>query len=427
MEWARWNGTETQHNEMHDLIFIGMEEWDEVWRRSQNLVTGLSRRDPKRRILFVGLSLDVSHAIRTRQWRTVWRGCRASQPQRVPGLPNVWTFNPRKILPDTLPSGRHANRVSVRSQVRRAARAIGITRPLLWIKPHYAAHMVGHMGERALIYDIGDDWTAFQTDEKARRRAAREDEFLARRADALIVVSEHLAAMKRPLRPDVHLISNGADVARYAQIGQSDMPPHPPAHDWTHPVLGHTGTLHAQRSDIDMILAVARAFPEGTVALVGPSFLEEADTARLKAQPNIRLTGPVDHTLLPRVMNHFDVCIVPHRVTPFTQSQNPLKLYEYLASGLPIVSTPVSGFCDYPELVHVANNGADFIQAIHQALKEPEALREQRRAAAAEHTWDTRVEAVERVFEEVLKVEVLKQEASDSGSQQHAKPELASS
>lgn len=387
---------------MHDLIFIGMEDCDEVWRRSQNLVAGLSRRFPQSRILFVGLSQNVSHAIRNRQWRKAWNGCRSTLPQRVPELPNVWTFSPRKIWPDTLPPGRESNRIQLRSQVRRAARAIGMKRPMLWIKPHYAAHMVGHMGESAVIYDVGDDWTAFQTDEGARRRAAREDLFLTRRADAVIVVSEHLAAMKRHLRPDVHLISNGADVSRYALVGSPDLKPHPLARDWTHPVLGHTGTLHPDRTNVEMILATARAFREGTIALVGPSFLDDATTSRLKAQPNIRLTGPVDYRELPQIMNHFDVCIVPHQVTAFSQSQNPLKLYEYLASGLPIVSVPVSGFSDYPELVHLANDEPSFVEAIHQALSEPDKSAE-RRAAAASHTWDARVEAIIRVFEKVEK------------------------
>ena len=385
---------------MHDLIFIGMEEWDEVWRRSQNLVAGLSRRFPDNRILFVGLSVDVSHAVRTRQWRRAASGCRSALPQRVADLPNVWTFSPRKILPDTLPPGRTSNRVQLRSQVRRAACSLGMKRPLLWIKPHYAAHMVGQMGERAVIYDVGDDWTAFQTDEGARRRAACEDLFLTRRADAVIVVSEHLVAMKRGVRPDVNLISNGADVARYAEVGNPELEPHPLARDWTHPVLGHTGTLHPDRTNVEMILATARAFPNGTIALVGPSFLDDATTARLKEQPNIRLTGPVDYRELPRVMNHFDVCIVPHQVTAFSQSQNPLKLYEYLAAGLPIVSVPVSGFSDYPELVHLARDEDSFVEAIHHALEEPD-LSAQRRAAAADHTWDARVEAIIRVFEGV--------------------------
>jgi glycosyltransferase involved in cell wall biosynthesis len=384
---------------MHDLLFIGMEHWDEVWRRSQSLAAGLARRFPEHKILFVSLPVDFSHAIRAGRWEVIRKGARPVPPQPVPGLPNIFVFHPVKLLPHTLLPCRLLSEARIRAQIRSAARALGMEKPLLWIKPHWAAHMVGRMGERAVVYDVGDDWSAISQPAFAKRRTVAEDTYLTRRADAVIVVSERLREQKAALIDHVNVIPNGVEVERYAPICERTLPPHPLTQGWTRPVLGYTGMLHPDRLDIDLLVAAARAFPEGTVALVGPNMLDEGRVRRLEAEPNIRLTGPVAHSELPQVMTAFDVCIVPNLVNAFSESQNPLKLFEYLASGLPTVTTPVSGFRDYPDLVYLADTREAFVAAIRAALVESPELPPRRRLAVREQTWEARVDAVLRVFD----------------------------
>lgn len=384
---------------MHDLLFIGMEHWDEVWRRSQNLAAGLGRRFPAHKILFVSLPVDFSHALRRGQWNVVKKGARPAPPQAVPGLPNIFVFHPVKRLPHTIPPCRLLSEAMMRAQIRSAARALGMEKPLLWIKPHWAAHTVGRMGERAVIYDVGDDWAAISQPAYAKRRTLAEDTYLTRRADAVIVVSERLREQKAALIDHVNVIPNGVETERYAPICERTLPPHPLTQGWPAPVLGYTGMLHPDRLDIDLLVAIAQAFPEGTVALVGPNMLDEGRIRRLEAEPNIRLTGPVAYPELPQLMTAFDVCIVPNLVNAFSESQNPLKLFEYLASGLPTVTTPVSGFRDYPDLVYLADNREAFIAAIRAARVESPELPARRRLAVQDQTWEARVDAVLRVFD----------------------------
>jgi glycosyltransferase involved in cell wall biosynthesis len=97
-------------------------------------------------------------------------------------------------------------------------------------------------------------------------------------------------------------------------------------------------------------------------------------------------------------MRAFDVCIVPHRVTPFTESLNPIKLWEYLAAGKPIVSTDVAGFRDYPQFVRIASDAPSFLQAVQAALTEDPSLPQARRAEAQHHSWNSRLDAVEQVI-----------------------------
>ncbi len=383
---------------MFNLIFVSLEDWDEVWRRNQFLCAGLARRHPDHKILFVGLARDVSHGLR----RGRLGALRAAPLVAVPEYPNVTLLRPLKVFPNTLAWGRRANEALMRHQVRQAARALGITRPLLWLNPHSAVHMAGRMGERAVVYDITDDWISLTQKDWLRRLTAAQDEALCRRADAVIVCSQKLYDMKRGLTPNLYLIPNGVDAAHYERVQDAALPLPPTAAHWAKPVLGYTGTIHPDRVDVGLIEALARRFARGTVALVGPNHLPAADEARLRAVGNVQITGPVPYAEVPDYMRAFDVCITPHRMTPFTESLNPIKLWEYLAGGKPIVSTDVAGFRDYPQFVRLAATSETFLAACEAALAAGQTGQEDRRAEAQRHSWGSRMDAVEAVMQECL-------------------------
>ena len=349
-----------------DMIFVSLEDWDEVWRRNQFLCAGLARRFPDRKILFVGLARDVSHSLRHGRLGAL----RAVPLEAVSEYPNITLLHPLKVFPNTLPWGRRANEVLMRRQIRRAASALGIARPLLWLNPHSAVHMAGRMGERAVVYDITDDWISLTQRDWLRRLTAAQDAALCRRADAVIVCSQKLYDMKRGLTSNLHLIPNGVDAAHYRRVQDTALPLPPPAAHWPRPVLGYTGTVHPDRVDVGLIEVLARRFAHGTVALVGPNHLPAPDEARLKALGNVQMTGPIPYAQVPDYMRAFDVCITPHRMTPFTESLNPIKLWEYLAGGKPIVSTDVAGFRDYPQFVRIAGTPEAFLEACEAALAE---------------------------------------------------------
>jgi teichuronic acid biosynthesis glycosyltransferase TuaH len=373
-----------------------------VWRRNQPVAAGLAARAPKNKLLFVGLPVDVSNLLRRRLLGELFAGLFRRSLQPAPGTENVYLLNCVKLLPNTLGICRAFNRWWERMRIRRACRRLGIRRPLLWINPYYSVHTLSKLDESGVIYDVGDDWTSFpQPSEWLREQVVAEDEQLTRRADAVIVVSERLLEMKRPLARRIAHIPNGVYVERYAQVGSGNMMPHPMTRDWPRPVLAYTGSVHQDRVDIEMIVALARAFPKATVALIGPDMLNPAAKNAVLAEKNIRVPGPVDFDRMPQLMNAFDVCIVPHLVNDFTESLSPLKLYEYLAAGLPIVSTPVSGFRDFPELVHLASGPQAFIEAVKAALAEPPQLRQRRRTVAAEHSWNTRLDEIEGVIKSI--------------------------
>lgn len=391
---------------MRDLIFVSLENWDEIWRRNQFLCAAWARRFPDRRILFVGrqqlLPLHLKRGTLGRLLR------RPSWP--VAGLPNITATYIPKPLPNPVPGGRAINEATARAHIARQAKRAELRDPLLWINPNDMGPLAGRLGERGVVYDITDDWELAEP-EGARRQLVRDrDRELCRRADLTIVCSQALHDSRQSVTPRLLLLPNGVDAEHYLQSdqpcaqdsaqsdGKSDKIG---AGNWSKPVFGYTGSLHRDRIDFDIVLTLARAFPQGTVALVGPAYWtarsDDAVRAALKAQPNVVLAGPIPYQKVPRAMACFDVCIVPHCESAFTQSLNPIKLWEYLACGKPIVSTNVAGFASYPHLCRIASGPEAFIAACRAALEDlgspqGQALKEQRREEAGHHSWEARLD-----------------------------------
>jgi len=262
--------------------------------------------------------------------------------------------------------------------------------------------MVGRMNEGSVLYDITDDWTTLTQSHQLRQLTIAQDHKLCALADAVIVCSQKLYNLKSSLNPYVYLIPNGVDAAHYRCVldGPTHLPPQ--AHLWPKPILGYTGTIHPDRVNVDLIESLSKEFPQSTIALVGPNHLLGNDLKRL-TRANIVFTGPVPYAAIPKFMQAFDVCIAPHRVTPFTESLNPIKLWEYLAAGKPIVATPVAGFRDYPNWVRLASDSVGFIAAVREALTDPRETQLRRRELVADHSWKSRIDAIEKVFTAVEK------------------------
>lgn len=371
---------------MRDLIFVSLEDWDDVWRRNQFLCAALAGRFPEIKILFVGLPRNVSNNIRRGDFAALGR----EATTRLADYPNITVTHALKLLPDSITAGRLINEAAARKHVRGMAARLGMQSPLLWLNPYSAAHMPGRMNERAVIYDITDDWPAAPSfSERERKLITEQDRNLCEHADLVIVCSESLEASRRGHSRDVLLLPNGVDYERYSGIPESTQPG-----EWPGPVFGYTGTIHGDRFDVELAAGLAAAFPEGSVVLVGPDYLKAAEKEKLANYRNIHITGAVPHARIPEVMGQFDVCIVPHVETKFTNSLNPLKLWEYLASGKPVVSTNVAGFNSYPQFCRIASGVGAFTEACRQALQEKGARRAARRAEARKHGWEQRVDVL---------------------------------
>lgn len=159
--------------------------------------------------------------------------------------------------------------------------------------------------------------------------------------------------------------------------------------DISSPIAGFVGGI-SDWVDIQLIADTAKLLPDFTFVLIGPVL---TDVSCLEAQDNIRMLGPRPYQSLPEYLRFFDVCLITFKINKLTESVNPIKMFEYLSAGKPVVSTPLPEVLVFSQVVDVAANAKDTAEAVRNALS-PEAKsvksRENRQAVARENSWDAR-------------------------------------
>jgi teichuronic acid biosynthesis glycosyltransferase TuaH len=379
------------------FVFVSLEPWDEIWRRNQFICDGLLRKSTETKILFVQPPFDNSYALRAGNF-----GNFQHSPSRIScGYgERLQLFTPTKWFPNSLPLGRAWNEKYLLSQIKKTLRGLNWLPTHLWINQHEAAHLLDADIAPQSIYDITDDWTKFSGNQSQLDVITNQDATLCNSCDYVIVCSQQLfddkASLVDPER--LHMIPNGVHVDHYVTVTDHSKQLHPLTLDWQRPVFGYTGTIHGDRVDVDLVAQIAKSNPNATIAMVGPNLLAGEDRTRLLKHSNIVFTGAMPYSELPEIMRAFDVCMVPHLVTPFTESLNPIKLWEYLAAGKPIVSTNVSGFRDFPDLVHVAESYDVFLKNLDIALNEDSSIAVARQTVAQQHSWDKRIDQVIQIL-----------------------------
>lgn len=221
------------------------------------------------------------------------------------------------------------------------------------------------------VYQVIDDYVGLAHDPALARRIARSHERSLREADVVWAISEPLADAIRPVRADVRLTTTGVDHARFAAARGG--PPHPRVALVPSPRIGLVGVLN-DRVDWDLLEGIARRRDDWQLVLVGPVRHAGADTGpaldRLQRLRNVVLLGEVDEGQLPACIAGFDVCLIAYRTGPGTLGINPLKLYQYLAVGKPVVATPLPVAMEFGDVVRVGRTVDDFEAAIATSLRE---------------------------------------------------------
>jgi glycosyltransferase involved in cell wall biosynthesis len=365
---------------LREIVLCSLEPWDDIWRRNQFFVDILLRRNPELRVLFIEPALSFRDRLTTRAWRATDE---ARDPLRGGRL---HLFRPVEPLPRRF--GRLVDRLLSR-QARRAARRLGFAAPILWLNDATFAPLT-ETTDWPAVYDITDDWLLAPFPRRDLKRQRYREETIFENADAIVVCSQALA-QSRGRHRNVTVIPNGVDVKHF-QTPQSRPPDLPRA-----PVAVYVGSLHEGRIDIDLLVRVARSSPELAIALVGPDSLTKSGRERLEAQPQIRLLGSRPYSEVPAYLQHADLVLVPHLVTPFTESLDPIKAYECLAVGTPTVATPVAGFRDLGLPIVTASPGS-FVDAVLSTLGSAE------RQPAEVVTWEERSSAFEEVLAGVARI-----------------------
>ena len=334
-----------------DCIVVGSHlRFDGVWQRPQQLLTRIAARVP---VLFVEESFLATvdcDDLRVRENVTILRPLRTT----------------------------HASSVDVET-VASVRTWIGQRRALFWLYTPMMLALADADPNAPIVYDCMDELAAFDFAPPELR--ARETDLLAR-AQAIFCGGRSLFDARKHLGPHVYLFESGVEFEHFASA--RTIVPHPLLSNLPHPICGYIGVVD-ERIDIELLETLAvRAC---SVVLIGP--IVKIEPAILPQRTNVHFTGQIDYAVLPAVLAGLDVALMPFARNAATANISPTKTPEYLAAGVPVVSTRIADVvASYGDVVTIAEDAESFADAAMTAARIPPERILEGIARARSMSWD---------------------------------------
>jgi glycosyltransferase involved in cell wall biosynthesis len=373
-----------------DIVCVGFADWDTSLQTNQHhLMRRLAREN---RVLFVeSLGLrrpQLAGRDVRRILKRLFKGLRG--PRAVDGL---HVLSPLVLPLHGNPLARRLNRWLLPALVRRAARRLGMRHPILWAYVPQAEALLEALQPQLVVYHCVDDIAAQPGIDAASFRAA-EERFTAR-ADLVLASAPALAERMRTMSHNVLYASNVADTELFA-TALHDGPVDAGMARLPSPRIVFTGAVVTTKLDMDLLHVLAETRRSWSFALVGPVGPGDprADVSVLAATPNIHLLGPRSYEELPSVLRAADAGLIPYALNDLTRSIFPMKVYEYLAAGLPVVATPLPSLAEV-DAVASAPDAQGIARLLDEVLvNDTTERRGARSREAMAHSWERRIEEI---------------------------------
>jgi glycosyltransferase involved in cell wall biosynthesis len=378
------------------IVCVGFAEWQtDLWTNQHHLMSRLAQDN---RILFIE-SLGLRRPTLTgtdvrRMARRVRTGL--AGPRVADGL---HLLSPLVLPFQGAAAARALNAQLLPRLVSRAMRRVNLGHDILWGYVPQAEMLLDSVRPRLVVYHCVDDIAAQPAIDSASFRAA--EERFVRRADLVLASAPRLEARMSAMGARVVYAPNVADHPLFAQALEPG-PEDPGLAALARPRLVFTGAVVGLKLDLRLLEELAHKRPAWSIALVGPVGAGDprTDVSALAALPNVHLLGHRRYQELPSVLRGADVGLIPYAVNELTCSVFPMKVYEYLSAGLPVVATPLPALEGVAE-VGIAADADETVSLVEEALESdgPQARRE-RSTAAARHSWDARLAEIAAAVQE---------------------------
>jgi glycosyltransferase involved in cell wall biosynthesis len=373
-------------NPEYPIIVHSHLGWDWVWQRPQQFLSRLSSRHT---VLFVEGPVPDANIDKARL-----------EIREIVGYPAI------TVLRMAMPGARWLDGAWVDDERRRLVKEVlsgplglRFENPVQWFyDPMAVTAFAGKMGESCIVYDCMDQLSQFRGVPPALVERERE---LLRIADIVFAGGPKLGQEKRKFNPNTHTYGCGVDVRHFsrAQDWRIELPPE--VAQLPKPVYGFFGVID-ERMDYELLARLADDNVSGSVVLVGP--WTKVDPAEFPRKQNLHFLGGRDYEDLPWYAAAFDVCLVPFALNEATEYINPTKILEYMATGRPVVSTPIEDVVlQFSDVVEIGSSHDEFCACCRHAAETPKRDKIARGLTmAANNTWEAVVENLDRHIREFL-------------------------
>lgn len=377
-----------------DIICITQSDWDEPKRCRHHLMSVLAKDN---RVLFVERPIHISLLMKSiAEWKRMFKVLRGIRKEEK----GLFLYAPPLIFPggDWIPWINKINQYIIYLSIKYAVARLKIKNPILWIFSFTAGRLVGRFNENLSLYFCNDPFYIFAPPGRKREGIKKVERELVERVDYIFAVHHSLVEEKSKINKHTYLIPHGVRVDLFCKID-----PTVPAEikEIPSPRIGFVGVLGG-KLDYKLIEHVADNKKEWSIVLIGP--IAEVDAVhrqaieRLRKRSNVYLLGNKKQEELPNYIHSLNVCLLPYKESEFSRMfWLPLKFYEYLASGKPIVSNIIlRGAMEYDEsVIRTAEDRELFIEMVEKSLdNDSDELIGKRKLIAMDNSWQKRIQKI---------------------------------
>jgi glycosyltransferase involved in cell wall biosynthesis len=341
-------------------------------RRFKDLISGKTKMRGDCRLIYKGACISVYNA---------------------GGKINV--INLTTLFPESDSMFSRVNRMLLIKRIRSALNYLGFDDYALWISNPRIVDIASKIPAAVTVFDAIDNLRIHSETKRFYKKIENAYGWIERNVDLICIASEGQREMF-PASSKLYLLSNGVDSIFFSAVS-----PVIPADlkDIIRPIAGYAGALQ-DRIDIDLMEYVIKTLPEYNFVFVGP-VIDINHIKPLLNYSNVHIMGNKKFGNMPSYIDNFDVCIIPHKVNALTISMDPLKTYEYLARGKPVVSTPVAGTDKFKNILYIADDKKKFAGYVKLSIREDSRQKhEDRINVVSGHAWSNKINAIlDRMFE----------------------------
>lgn len=375
-----------------DIICISTIDWDFLWQRHQIFMKMFAEQG--NRVFYIenlnpscGIGISMFPKLLKRIVRILFRANKTRKAEQLP--PNLQIITPL-LIPFSNPLADFTNKNILIRFLYSQLLSKGLKNIVVWtyLATPLSLQLIDALKPKFLIYDCVFDAILHPASPK---NILESENSLIKRADLVFSDNQHLFKKCFAINPKTYLLPAGVDFQLFSSGPNSNKTN-------TNPKVCFFGGIEQIRIDLGLIEYAAQNRPSWDIMLVGPVI--KTNVSRLKRLKNIHFVGTIEHKMLPIYLNQVDALILPYKIIPFSKSILPAKIFECLATGKPIIATPLDELKSFESgLFSLASNKEEFLQAIECALNnDSEESRLKRQQVAKQNSWESRYHLMQEII-----------------------------
>lgn len=378
----------------YDFIIISTADWDHpFWTNKQHIAKRLADRG--HRVLYID-SLGLRRpTVKQSDIERIFRKLRKFTKGLQQKSDNLWVWSPVVIPFHGNESFRKLNFKFLELALKHFTRKLSFRNPILWIYNPLAQKLVGNLNEKFSVYHCVDELSAQPG--MPIETLQQEEKMLLEKVNMVFTTAPNLFETRKKYNPNTYYSPNVADYEHFHKAFSQKLEVPKDIQSIPGPRIGFIGAISGYKLNLELLYSVARSNPNASFVLIGQVGEGEpwTDVTKLKELKNVHFLGPRSYDILPNYLKAFDVCLLPNNLNEYTKNMFPMKFFEYLAAGKPVVMTKLPALKDYYDLCYVAEDEKSFNENIIRALNEnDETIIQRRLEEAKKHNWDDRIDTM---------------------------------